>query len=87
MADYTQESAIVSEGRRLAGILNDAVYASASLAKRVSALGSARVVDYLTQLADGPCTPAEWNQAIASMESIAAWIDAEQHDRKLEKIR
>lgn len=87
MVLYDQEGAIFTEGQRIAAQLNDAIYAARVLALRVSALGATRVTDYLGSLTDGPCTVAEWNQAIASMGAIAAWVDTEQHDRKLEKIR
>jgi hypothetical protein len=88
MSANDQEAALVREGQRIAAQLNDAIYAARTMALRVSALGTGRITDYLTGLsADAPCTTAEWNQGLSAMSDLYSYVDTQQIDRKLEKIR
>jgi hypothetical protein len=87
VANYEREGRLLDEGRRIAGQMEDAVFAARTFVKRNSSLGAGLIPTYIGTLVDPVFAAAQWNQAVASLTAIEAWVDTEQHDQKLERIR
>lgn len=87
MANYDREARLMDEGRRVAAQVEDAIFAARTFVKRNASLGAGLIPTYIGTLTDPAVTAAQWNQAVASLSAIEAWVDAEQHDQKLERIR